>query len=136
MNIRFGDFGALVGWELSSGQVVVGEPLILTLVWQGLEGDSPTDYTVFTHLIAENGELLAQHDGPPAGGSKNTTEWQAGETIVDTHQLTFKSGVAGSAGPANLVVGLYDPEDMGNRVMTSEGQDRVVLPVTVNVISP
>ena len=136
MNVRFGDFGALVGWQLSSGNVIVGEPLVLNLVWQGLEGTSSTDYTVFTHLISENGELIAQHDGPPAGGAENTTDWEAGETIRDTHQLSFRPGAAENTGPANLVVGLYDPQNAGNRVMTSEGQDRVVLPVTVNVSAP
>jgi hypothetical protein len=134
MEVRFGDFGALVGWELSSAEVVVNEPLVVTLYWQGLEGESPTDYTVFTHLILENGQLIAQHDGPPAGGAKNTSDWEAGETIRDTHQMAFKSGVDNNTGQATVYVGLYDPENVGNRVMTSEGQDYVTLPVTVNVV--
>jgi hypothetical protein len=134
MNVRFGDFGALIGWELSSAEVVVGQPLILTLYWQGLEGESPVNYTVFTHLISQNGQLVAQHDGPPAGGEKNTTEWQAGETIQDTHRLAFRPGAAENTGQATVLVGLYHPEDVGDRVMTSEGQDYVALPVTVNVL--
>jgi hypothetical protein len=133
MNVRFGDFAALVGWELSSGEVAVGEPLILTLYWQGLEGESPTNYTVFTHLIAAGGQLVAQHDGPPSGGA--TTEWQVGETIMDTHRMSFNSGASDNLGPATIFVGLYDPQDIGARVMTSEGQDHVVLPVTVNVVA-
>jgi len=134
VSVQFGDFGALVGWELSSGQVTVGEPLILTLYWQGLEGNAPTNYTVFTHLISHDGELIAQHDSPPAGGTRNTTEWSAGETVKDTHQLSFRSGAAEHTGPASIVVGLYDPQNVGDRVMTGEGQDRAVLPVTVSVI--
>ncbi len=133
--VRFGDFGELTAWELSSAEVVVGEPLALTLYWRGLEGESPTDYTVFTHLLSQGGKLLAQHDGPPAGGAEGTTDWEAGETIVDAHQLTFLSGAVVGSGPATVIVGLYDPEDMDARVMTSEGQDYVALPVTVNVIA-
>jgi hypothetical protein len=133
LNVRFGDFGALVGWELSSSEVTVGQHLVLTLYWQGLEGQSPTNYTVFTHLFSQDGQLIAQHDSPPASGASNTSDWQAGETIRDTHSMTFKSGVSGVSGPATILVGLYDPQDVGNRVMTSEGQDHVVLPVTVNV---
>ncbi len=135
MEVRFGDFGALVGWELSSSEATVGEPLLLTLYWQGLEGKSPTNYTVFTHLLSQDGQLIAQHDSPPAGGAKNTTDWQAGETIRDTHRLSFRPGAAENTGPATVLVGLYDPQNVGNRVMTSEGQDYVALPVTVNVTS-
>ncbi|MFW6082994.1 MAG: hypothetical protein ACOC8C_02965, partial [Chloroflexota bacterium] len=88
---------------------------------------------VFTHLLSQGGELLAQHDGPPAGGTEGTTDWEAGETIVDTHRMAFVPGVADGAGPATVIVGLYDPENIDARVMTSEGQDYVALPVTVNV---
>ncbi|MGD2105158.1 MAG: hypothetical protein PVJ55_08620, partial [Anaerolineae bacterium] len=134
MNVRFGDFGALVGWRLSSGEVVFGERLVLTLFWRGLEGDSPTNYTVFTHLISADGRLVAQHDGPPAGGMENTSEWDAGETIEDRHELAFKSSIEDGTGPATILVGLYDPEDVDDRVMNSEGQDYVTLPVTVSVV--
>lgn len=132
--VRFGDFGQLVGWELSTAQVVVGQPFQLTLYWQGLEGEAPTDYTVFTHLLSDGGQLIAQHDGPPAGGAETTSDWEAGETIRDTHQLTFISGAEDRTGAATLIVGLYDPADINARLMTSEGQDYVELPVTINVI--
>jgi len=134
LNVRFGEFGALVGWKLSASQITVGEPMILTLVWQGLEGDTSTNYTVFTHLLSQSGELIAQHDGPPGGGAQNTSEWEAGQVIQDTHQLTFESDVDNPAGPARVIVGLYDPENIGNRLMSSQGQDYVELPVTVTVV--
>jgi len=134
LDVRFGDFGALVGWQLSATEIRVGDPLILTLVWQGLEGDTSTDYTVFTHLLSQDGELLAQHDGPPAGGNQNTSTWSAGQVIEDTHQLSFRSGIDDATGPARVIVGLYDPADIGNRFVTSLGQDYVELPVTVNVV--
>jgi hypothetical protein len=134
MNVSFGDFGRLIGYQLSSTQIAAGESLMLTLYWQGLEGRSPTDYTVFTHLFSQDGDLIAQHDGPPAGGSEPTGEWEAGETIEDTHQMAFRSEGEGYTGPANIIVGLYDPGDMSARVMTSEGQNYVSLPVTINVV--
>ena len=136
MQVQFGNFGALVGWELSSTQIVAGEPVVVTLYWQGLAGETSVNYTVFTHLILENGQLIAQHDGPPAGGAENTSNWEAGETIRDTHQMTFKSGAGDSTGEATVFVGLYDPGDVNSRVGTSQGLDYVTLPVTVNVLSP
>jgi hypothetical protein len=134
MNVTFGDFGQLTGYQLSSTQVVAGQPLVATLYWQGLEGTSPTNYTVFTHLLSPDGTLLAQHDAPPAGGNEPTSEWEAGRTIEDTHQMAFGSEAQGYSGPATIAVGLYDPGDVGARVMTSEGQDQVSLPVTINVV--
>lgn len=135
VQVQFGSFGELIGWELSSAEVAVGEPLVLTLYWRGLEGESPTDYTVFTHLLSQEGALIAQHDGPPAGGTKGTTDWGAGETIVDSHELSFTSQAADRTGPATVIVGLYDPENIDARVSTNQGQDYVALPVTVNVIA-
>jgi hypothetical protein len=134
MSVAFGNFGRLVGYRLSSTQITAGELLVLTLYWQGLEGRSPTDYTVFTHLLSQDGRLIAQHDGPPAAGNEPTSEWETGETIEDTHQMAFTSEGEEYAGPATIAVGLYDPGNMSARVMTSEGQDYVSLPLTINVV--
>lgn len=136
MAVGFGDFGRLVGYELSSAQVASGDRLVVTLYWQGLGGTSPVDYTVFTHLLSEQGVLIAQHDGPPAQGAAPTSTWEAGEIIQDTHQLTFRSEGADYAGPATVMVGLYDPGNPSARLTTSEGQDYVILPVAVSVLSP
>ena len=134
MSVRFGDFGRLTGYQVSSAEVTTGEPLIVTLYWEGLEGTSPVDYTVFTHLLTPDGLLIAQHDGPPANGAAPTSDWEAGQTIQDVHQLTFKSGVGDYAGSATVMVGLYDPSDVDFRVPTSEGQDYAILPVTITVV--
>ncbi|MGD2144692.1 MAG: hypothetical protein PVF54_09475 [Anaerolineae bacterium] len=136
MQVRFGKVGVLVGYELSSTETRVGRPLVLTLLWQGQQATSPADYVVFTHLLSQDGELLAQHDGPPASGSQPTSDWEAGEIIRDTHEMTFKSGVGSYEGPAAIAVGLYDSGDMSARVTTSEGQDRATLPVTIIVVAP
>ncbi len=131
MDVRFGDVGRLVGYEVSSAEVVAGETLVVTLYWQGLEGTSPPDYTVFIHLLSPDGRLIAQHDGPPA---TPTSSWAAGQTIQDTHRLTFKSEASDYEGSATIMVGLYDPADVSARVETNQGQDYVVLPVNVTVV--
>ena len=131
VSARFGDFAELVGYSLPAADVTAGQPLPLTLYWRGLEGTSPTNYLVFTHLLAqEDGRLIAQHDGPPAGGTRPTGEWTTGETIVDPHPMAFAD--PGYTGLANIAVGLYDPAT--GRVLTATGDDRVALPVTINVL--
>ena len=130
VSVQFGDFARLVGFTVSTVRTTTGAPLQLTLYWQALDGQSPVDYVVFTHLLAEDGHLVAQHDGHPAGGSRPTTSWTPGESIVDTHLMAFKD--LGYVGSATLVVGLYVPD--GDRVSTSTGADHVVLPVAITVI--
>lgn len=131
LHVRFGDFAELVGYSLPSVQVTTAQPLMLTLYWRKLEGVSPVNYTVFTHLLAEDGQrLIAQHDGIPAGGARPLDTWMNGETIVDVHPMTFYDPTY--SGTARIVVGLYDPAT--GRVLSSTGRDHVVLPVTINVV--
>ena len=103
--------------------------MTLTLYWRALEGTSPLDYLVFTHLLAEDGHLIAQHDGVPANGTRPTTGWTVGEIIVDPHPMAFYD--TAYIGAAEIVVGLYDPD--AGRVVTEAGGDHVVLPLTINV---
>jgi len=128
--VRFGDFAELVSYSLPSAEVTTAQPLPLTLYWRGLEGSSPTNYIVFTHLSSEDGHLIAQHDGTPANGTRPTTSWAPGETIVDPHALAFYD--TAYTGPARITVGLYDPAT--GRVLAKTGRDHVVLPVTISIV--
>jgi hypothetical protein len=128
---RFGNFAELVSYRLPEGDVSTAQPLQLTLYWRGLEGTSPMNYVVFTHLLSADGRLIAQHDGMPDGGARPIDTWTPGEVITDLHPMAFYD--AGYAGPARIVVGLYDPAT--GRVPTETGSDSITLPVTVNVVS-
>jgi hypothetical protein len=134
IQIRFGDFATLARYSLSATDITTSERLLLTLEWQALEGTSPMDYMVFTHLLSASGEvrLIAQHDGVPANGTRPTTSWIAGETIVDPHLMTFAAEHLDYVGPATISVGLYDPTT--GRVPTATGGEKVTLPVTINVV--
>jgi hypothetical protein len=127
---RFGDFAELASYNLPSTQFSTAQAVPLTLYWRGLAGASPVDYVVFTHLLAEDGHLIAQHDGPPAGGTRPTGTWVNGEIIEDFHPLAFQD--TGYTGSARIAVGLYDPST--GRVLTQGGGDRVVLPVVISVV--
>jgi len=131
VSVRFGNFARLVGYTVSAARTNTTLPLQLTLYWQATEDQSPIDYMVFTHLIADDGHLIGQHDGPPGGGSKPTTSWLTGESIVDLHTMEFID--ANYIGQATLVVGLYAPS--GERVLTDAGLDYVVLPVTIAIVA-
>ena len=94
-----------LGYELNRVGVVPGETLLLTLYWQGAAqvGD---DYTVFTHLLDESQQLLAQKDKPPLKGAVPTTSWKAGQIITDIYQLTVRADAHPTTG--HIVIGMYN----------------------------
>jgi hypothetical protein len=99
-----------------------GEPLTLTLVWRA-EATAARDFAVFTHLVGADGQIIAQHDGPPANGSRPTRGWLPGEVIVDPHVLSWQREYRGAA---TLRVGLYDPAT-GERLLWASGTDALTL---------
>jgi hypothetical protein len=130
VRVRFSGSGELIGFNVPSTEFTTAQSLPLTLYWRGGEGASTANYLVFTHLYAQDGRLIAQHDGPPAGGTRPTSTWGAGETIVDPHPMAFAD--SGYTGPATIAVGLYDPA-LG-RVLTETGDDSVVLPISISIV--
>ncbi|MCI0394933.1 MAG: glycosyltransferase family 39 protein [Chloroflexi bacterium] len=100
-----------------------GDTLQVTLLWQALAG-MPDDYTVFVHVLAEDGRLVAQHDGVPVHGTRHTSTWQPGERLLDRHEITIPAGV--SAGGGRLVVGMYEMQTL-ERQQFANGQDVVTI---------
>ncbi|HIQ02034.1 MAG TPA: hypothetical protein EYH30_07885, partial [Anaerolineales bacterium] len=129
---RFGDVAELLGYDLTSTEVTASEPVTITLYWRALEGAARADYTVFTHILAEDGRLVGQHDGPPAGGARPTPGWVPGEVIVDRHVMTFREPYAGIA---RIEIGLYDLVTM-ERVPAETGATFILLPTALTVEQP
>ena len=65
------------------------------------------DYNVFVHLLDGRGQLVAQTDSAPVGGSQPTSSWQAGEMIADRHGVLVPATLP--AGEYELRVGIYSP---------------------------
>ncbi|MFN2185945.1 MAG: glycosyltransferase family 39 protein [Anaerolineae bacterium] len=95
----------LLGYQLE-GNAQPGGTLHLTLYWEAL-GAIDTDYTVFTHLLGVEDAMLGQLDHPPQNGAAPTSTWQTGERLADPYQIPIQPDAP--AGPARLVVGMYDP---------------------------
>ena len=131
LEATLGDVARLRGFDLDSASVKAGEPVRLTLYWEAInDAPVPVGYAVFTHLLDPNNQVIAQHDGQPEGGHTPTTTWVKGQIIIDRHELTWKDG--NYRGEAVLEVGLYNPQSF-QRLATPEGEDRVLLPVKVEV---
>ncbi len=127
---RLGRVATLLGYDLAPGHTLeVGAPLTLTLVWEAGLAAWDADLTVFTHLVGEDGDLVAQHDGKPVQGTRPTPGWISEEIIVDRHILSWQRVYTGAA---VLRVGLYDART-GTRVLWENGQDAWVLDIPLEV---
>ncbi len=89
----------------------------LTLYWQSLQ-PADKNYSVFVHLLDENGKLLGQHDGEPGNGRLPTSMWLPGEILADSHPLTLPG-----SGPYTLAVGVYDWQT-GQRLPVTDAAER------------
>ncbi len=121
---QFGTSVEMVGYDLREAVRAPGSPLNVTLYWHALETPD-RDYHTFVHLLDASGEILAQDDGPPAGGKVPVMGWLPGEYLIDTRSLHLPPALAD--GEYRLGVGFYDPVT-GVRL-----GDRVILGVSIPV---
>jgi len=121
-----GGVATLLGGDLMPDDSVdAGGAVTLTLVWRAGSEAAGSDLKIFTHLVSEAGEIVAQHDGVPADWARPTTGWLPGEVIVDPHVLAWQPGAATtitSGERLHLRVGLYDGAT-GVRVIWDHGDD-------------
>ena len=103
---RFGEAITLSGYSLDSQEAKPGQILRVTLFWRA-DRLVQEDYKIFLHLLDSEGQILAQQDSPPVGGSVPTTEWGEGEIIPDNHGVFIPWGTP--PGEYHLVVGMYLP---------------------------
>jgi hypothetical protein len=101
----FGGVARLLGFSLEPAEGRAGQPLQVALTWQSL-AETATSYTVFVHLLDQEGQIVAQHDSLPGLGVLPTTGWLPGEYLVDVHALDLPVELPEAA--YTLVVGLYD----------------------------
>jgi hypothetical protein len=101
------------------------ESIRLTYVWQAA-GPTLRPYTVFTHLVNDAGELVAQQDQWPVDGRWPPTCWQPGDTIVDKYEITLPPTLP--PGRYTLWLGLYDAQD-NSRLPLSSGQEALQIQV-------
>jgi hypothetical protein len=113
---RLGETVHFLGYDLEgavAGEgLVPGRELQVALTWQA-QSTPEQNYTVFVQLLDEAGQVRAQHDGQPGGGSLITMTWAPGEYVRDEHRLTLPNDLA--VGDYRLIVGMYLP-DSGERL--------------------
>jgi hypothetical protein len=96
---------ALEQVEIARSTVKRGDVLIALLYWRA-SGNIDKDYTVFLHLVNENGQTLAGYDSQPRKSDVPTSKWLPYQLVVDAIVMPIPREIS----PANdykLEVGLY-----------------------------
>jgi hypothetical protein len=116
-----GDKVVLLDYKLE-GPLRHGATIRLTLYWQALK-EMEKDYTVFVHVIDEEGTVWGQWDSQPVSGERPTSSWERGEVIEDTYKISIDA--EGPREGYQIKVGMYLAET-GERLPT-EGEPFIVI---------
>ena len=104
MDVRFGGLVTLVGYDSNPVQPTAGQLWNVTLHWH-VRHLLLDDWTIFVHLVDENGKLVAQGDSQPLRGTLPTSYWRQGDRLLDLHTLPIPDNLP--EGPLYLRVGFY-----------------------------
>jgi uncharacterized membrane protein len=122
LDANFANLAKLTGLTLEPVAPRPGDTLQVTLFWQALSSTS-VPYTVFVHLLDANGRLVSQKDAMPMSNQHPTTEWQAGEVVVDrVYDLVLDEHA--TPGEYALEIGLYGAGGQRLDVLDALGKPR------------
>ncbi len=123
---RVGDFAVLDGERCRAKSSELNRVVAVTLCWNVLKPTSH-NYTIFVHLVGPpnpemHSTLWAQIDGQPGGGSYPTSQWRAGQTIIENYTLNIPENAP--PGEYTIEVGMYLLET-GERVPLTQNRVRL-----------
>jgi hypothetical protein len=104
----FGNQITLDSYRLSQSPLSPGAALCAELTWSA-PATPDGDYTVFVHLVAPDGRVVAQNDMQPQNGFAPTSQWAAGTPLIDRHGLLLPADLP--PGDYTVRVGLYRVDD-------------------------
>ncbi|MBN1400694.1 MAG: hypothetical protein JXA74_07645 [Anaerolineae bacterium] len=94
----------LVAVQVEPERVAPGQPFTITCRWRArARPDGP--YTIFVHVLDQDGERVAQADAQPLDGWWPFDLWAPGESVVD--ERTLQLGHEIPPGAFDLGIGLY-----------------------------
>jgi hypothetical protein len=105
---NLGGLAEIQGFEVTPATAAPGDRVYLTVYWRPLaQTDRP--YSVYVHLLGEEGALLAQRDTYPGLGRNPTTAWTPGRLFADRYQVLLPK-TADLPTSAHWKVGLWQAE--------------------------
>jgi hypothetical protein len=104
--VSVGGVAEIVGYRASAPAAKPGEAVSLTVYWKVL-AQTATPYTVFVHLIDNEGIPTAQRHTYPGLGNYPTQWWEPGRVFADTYRVDLPE-TAYAPGQGEWRVGLFD----------------------------
>jgi hypothetical protein len=134
-NVTFGEAITLSGYDISQTTITAGETLHLRSFWNAVQKPA-VNYNIFVHLYANQavGEIVAQHDGPPAKSSRPTSTWDDPDEFIPGSLVSLIIPTDIPAGDYTLALGLYDYTS-GVRLTTNTGEDKLAIPLRVQTVA-
>lgn len=117
---RIGQTIGLAGYDLAPWSLSPGGTLVVLVYWE-VHAKPPADWTVFVHLVNEQGAVIAQFDGPPGGGQSPTSTWERGELWMDSYPVILPEDLV--SGSYRLLLGMYTWPDLVRQRIYLDGQD-------------
>jgi hypothetical protein len=107
---QFGPSIQLTGFWLDTPDLHPGSTFSILLEWVAIPSP-PTDYTVFIHLLAPDGTLVAQDDAYPNWLTPQpTSQWPTHRPLFDRHTLNLPPDL--SPATYTIQIGLYDAQTL------------------------
>ena len=126
-----GESIGLLGYEVGYSEA---DGVVELLLYWAMEEYVWRDYTVFTHLLDDEGSMVGQKDNQPLGGMLPTSVWRTDMVVRDEYEIPLEIGAA--SGEYWIEVGMYDAGS-GMRLPTQgEGSlpdGRVRLPIPLEI---
>ncbi|MDX1416501.1 MAG: glycosyltransferase family 39 protein [Candidatus Promineifilaceae bacterium] len=119
VDIQFGPFLKLRGYDVTSSEVHPGEAIDIDLYWEVIN-QPPGNYLLFVHLIDELEMMVTQRDTHPGLGNFPSSEWAVGDQFVESVRLWIPE-TAYTPTIAALSVGFYAPIE-GYRLAVTDAQ--------------
>lgn len=98
------------------------------LVWSA-DQTPARPYKVFLHLLDGAGNVVAQRDSEPAGGSRPTPGWMPDERLIDNYGLFLPGDL--QPGSYSLRLGMYDAFDPSTRLAVAGSDSLILLNIVV-----
>jgi hypothetical protein len=103
----------LIGANRDRSDVLAGDTVLLTLFWQAMQ-KPPTDYFATVELVNAAGASIVRQAFPLGNGRYPTTQWNAGEQIIDLDRVRIPPGLPGGLYRWRVSIGNGEPIELGD----------------------
>lgn len=125
VGLRYADTFLLHGYETKGITAYPGRDFDITFHWQTIR-QPKQNYTLFVHFLGPNNEIVGGRDTYPGLGRLPTSQWLAGQVLVDTIRVPIPVE-AETLGPTALYIetGFYDLST-GQRLQAFDPHGQIV----------